>query len=354
MNIAIIGTQGLPARYGGFETLSENLIRYRKNGEICYTVYCSSFSYNEKIKTYNEAKLVYIPLKAQGIQSLLYDFISILHAINKYDKLLLLGVSGCFILPFLSAKNREKIIVNIDGLEHKRNKWGFLTKKILLSLEYFAIRFGRHTIADNVVIQEYVHKTYNKKSHLIEYGGDHALMPNKALKKNYYFTVCRIEPENNIHIILEAFSSITANIIIVGNWKANSYSKDLYKKYKDKVNIKLEDPIYDLSKLNEIRGSCKWYVHGHSAGGTNPSLVEAMNLELNVLCLNVNFNIETTEGKATYFKDANDLQLKILEIESGIIHENKLLMSEIANRRYTWRVIAEKYLKLFQAETNIL
>src|SRR5687767_14656541 len=172
MKIAIIGIQGLPARYGGFETLTENLIEYTEYRQLHYTVYCSSPSYPNEIKSYKNAQLLYIPVKAQGIQSLLYDFLSIIHSIRSHDKLLLLGVSGCFVLPFLSKKNRKKIIVNIDGLEHKRNKWGYVTRRLLLMLEWLAVEFGDTVIADNIVIQDYILKKYRKKSFLIEYGGD--------------------------------------------------------------------------------------------------------------------------------------------------------------------------------------
>jgi glycosyltransferase involved in cell wall biosynthesis len=349
MKVAIIGTQGLPARYGGFETLAENLVEHTSEGVFEFTVYCSARAYSKRIEHYKNAKLVYLPFSAQGVQSIFYDLVSILHSIRSHDKLLVLGVSGCFILPFLPARLRKKIIVNIDGLEHKRDKWNWFARKILLSLESLAVSFAGAVIADNKVIQEYIGTTYGKNSHLIEYGGDHASEVPAPKQGSYYFCVCRIEPENNIHLILHAFSLLPFNLVIVGNWDANKYSKELKIKYQGVANIQLLAPIYDLTKLNALRAACKWYIHGHSAGGTNPSLVEAMNLGLNILAYDVHFNRETTEELALYFKNSEDLVTRLRSIEDGQHKDNKQSMKEIAVRRYTWGVISEKYFRLFRS-----
>ena len=114
--VAIIGTQGVPAKYGGFETLVENLLGINCPNNIHYTVFCSSSDYKNKIQTYKEATLKYIPLHANGYQSILYDIVSMIRCIGKYDTLLILGVSGCIFLPILRLFYSKKIIVNIDGL----------------------------------------------------------------------------------------------------------------------------------------------------------------------------------------------------------------------------------------------
>ena len=121
--ISIIGTVGIPAKYGGFETLTEYLTK-NLHKDYDMTVYCSSKSYEEKIDTHNGAKLKYINLNANGVQSIPYDIISIFSSLKFADTLLILGVSGCIILPFIRLFSKKRIIVNIDGLEWKREKWG--------------------------------------------------------------------------------------------------------------------------------------------------------------------------------------------------------------------------------------
>lgn len=166
--------------------------------------------------------------------------------------------------------------------------------------------------------------------------------------KEYAFGVCRIERENNIHLILEAFSQgVKLPLVMVGNWQQGKYGKDLKQKYSGMENFFLLDPIYDQTELNELRAHCKIYLHGHSCGGTNPSLVEAMCLGLPIAAFDVNFNKETTEGKALYFNSPEDLR----EIVASVSHETlKTIgehMREIAERRYTWSRIARLYAELF-------
>ena len=166
------------------------------------------------------------------------------------------------------------------------------------------------------------------------------------LNEKYSFTVCRIEPENNIHLILKVFADYKKlKLVIVGNWAYSKYGRDLKKEYSNYVNIVLLDPIYDQRILNTIRSNCFAYIHGHSAGGTNPSLVEAMYLRLAVVAYKVSFNIETTNNKALYFNNKNELTeiLERLEKDHNLVGKIKNNMKEIANRKYVWKIIADKY-----------
>jgi hypothetical protein len=171
MNISIIGTVGIPACYGGFETLAENLVKSSTEG-VKYTVFCSAKSYPEKQESYLGAQLRYINLNANGISSIPYDLISMLLSL-KSDIMLILGVSGSLFLPFIRLLYRGKIITNIDGIEWKREKWGKLARFILHVSEKFAVRFSDIVIGDNQGIIEYVKEIYRREAVLIEYGGDH-------------------------------------------------------------------------------------------------------------------------------------------------------------------------------------
>lgn len=165
---------------------------------------------------------------------------------------------------------------------------------------------------------------------------------------SYAFTVCRIEPENNIHIILEAFKKDTLMpLVIVGNWMHGEYGRDLKKYYGKMAHIFLLDPIYEPEKLNEIRSQCKLYLHGHSCGGTNPSLVEAMYLGLPIAAFDVNFNRETTENQALYFDSSKTLRQLCREIKDKQLQNVASAMKEIALRRYRWDRICDCYSRLF-------
>lgn len=357
MKVAIIGTVGVPANYGGFETLVEQLIRHNKSG-IEYQVFCSSKSYETKTDNYHGAQLEYIGLQANGLQSIPYDIISLVKANRKSDTILILGVSGCSFLPIFRLFSKKKLIINIDGLEHKREKWNKWVRKFLKYSEKQAVKFGDIIVTDNQGITDYVTEEYGKNSELICYGGDHAitkvddkftdnvLAQYGITKDNYAIAVCRIEPENNVHVILEAFEKAKKKILFIGNWQKSEYGKKLQEKYKDSDYVKITPAVYELKVLNVLRGNCQLYLHGHSAGGTNPSLVEAMFFEKPIFAFDCIYNRETTENRAVYFKNSEEL-VEHLQSKDIVFPKIAADMKEIALRRYTWARIAQMYEKLF-------
>jgi glycosyltransferase involved in cell wall biosynthesis len=357
MKLAIIGTVGLPAKYGGFETLADNLVKHlSKDHDI--TVYCSNKKYTqeERIEKYKGAKLKYINLDANGIQSIPYDTISILHALFTSEVLLILGVSGAWILPFVRLFTNKKIIISIDGIEWKREKWSLLAKLYLRWAEKMAVKYSHIDISDNESIQDYTAMRYGTVSRVIEYGADHTMkvIPTSDDQKkypflieDYTFKVCRIEPENNVHVILEAFKKVpNKKLLVVGNWEANEYGKKLKEKYSSVPNILLFDPTYDQRSIDLLRSNAAIYIHGHSAGGTNPSLVEAMYLGLPVIAYGVSYNRTTTEGKAIYFKTEEDLVDHIKNIKLDTLKSLGKKMKSIAKRRYIWSLVTDKYRSL--------
>jgi len=352
--IAIIGTVGLPANYGGFETLAEHLVEHLGE-QFDISVYCSAKKYpkESRLKTYKGARLIYLPLEANGIQSIFYDCLSILHALFYADTLLILGVSGGFMIPFVRIFTGKSIVVSIDGIEWKRNKWSKIARLYLWAAEWMAVKFSHADIADNESIQDYTAIRYKTLSNIIEYGADHTISSSATevdkikypfLKKPYAFKVCRIEPENNINMVLQAFSSLPKHsLVMVGNWKNSEYGIEMRKQYSSYPNITLLDPVYDQRELDILRGSCYVYIHGHSAGGTNPSLVEAMFLGLPIMVYGVSYNKTTTEGKALYFKSEEELIHLITTKKITDLKAVASSMKEIAHRRYTWKLIANKY-----------
>ena len=352
--VAIIGTVGVPAKYGGFETLVENMIGLNASQDVEYTVFCSGKSYRERLVSYKGAHLDYISFKANGVQSTLYDIVSMMKTSNQYDVALVLGVSGCIYLPIFRLFFRNKLIVNIDGLEHRRGKWGRFAKWFLRKSEAMAVKYADVVIADNKGILDYVKETYNKDAVLIAYGGDHVersvseSQQEKVFqeygigKDNYAISVCRIEPENNCHVILEAFSKSDQKLIFIGNWEKSQYGRDLKEKYSKYSNINMHGPEYNLDTLYILRSNSRIYIHGHSAGGTNPSLVEAMFFGKPILAYDCIYNRATTDNRAYYFRGCDDL-LSFLS-KDGM---DGSPMREIAEKQYTWKQIAKQYESLY-------
>lgn len=348
-NISIIGTVGVPACYGGFESLVENLLDYTPEN-VQYTVFCTSKKYSEKLESYKGAKLVYLDLDANGMDSIMYDYKSMKMSLDA-DIMLVLGVSGCMFLPFIRKKFKGKIITNIDGLEWKRDKWNPLAKWLLHYSEKQAVKYSDVVIGDNKGITDYVKETYNKDAVLIAYGGDHVtkieddfLYEQYPFCKNpYAVTVCRIEPENNMHIILDAFSRMPENhLVMVGNWKNGEYGSELKSKYSKFENLHLLDPIYESHTINWIRSNASVYIHGHSAGGTNPSLVEAMNFGLPILAFDCVYNRATTQDECLYWSTEEDIIDLVNNSESKFSAiANK--MKELGSKEYAWEKIAKQY-----------
>jgi glycosyltransferase involved in cell wall biosynthesis len=356
--IAIIGTVGVPGRYGGFETLAENLVGWHAvhAPALGLAVYCSKRGSTSQPSRYKESELRWIGLDANGPQSIIYEFVSLLDAVRRGDRhLLILGVSGAMILPLVRLVSRARIITNIDGIEWRRAKWRGLAKWVLRLSEWFAVRFSHTVIADNQAIADYVTRRYGRDSHVIPYGGDHALMhaadgaAPAGLPGRYALALCRIEPENNVDMILEAWRSVESlPLVFVGNWAASAYGRELKARYAAVPGITLVDPVYEPGALRAIRDRAALYVHGHSAGGTNPSLVEMMHFAIPVLAHGCSFNRHSTEGRALYFQSAGDIVAAVDAMDADMSGHVGAAMAEIADRRYRWDDIAARYFALLQ------
>lgn len=345
-SIAIIGTVGVPACYGGFETLVENLLDEGATEKLI--VYCSSNAYSSKVQHYKNAELVYINLNANGIQSIPYDMWCLFHAafVKKSDNILILGVSGALCLPLIRFFSKTKIVTNIDGLEWKREKWNTWAKRFLKFSEKIAVKYSDTIVADNKGIADHVTEEYGVDSKVIAYGGDHAIIKELSISDNdYALALCRIEPENNVELILESFSQTNKNLKFIGNWNNSDFGREMKAKYQKFENIDIVDSIYAIETLFEIRQRCSFYVHGHSAGGTNPSLVEMMHFGKAIFAFDCNYNRASTEECAQFFENTDEL---VRLINSPVETDNASNMKEIAERRYTWQIVKQQYFNLFK------
>lgn len=351
--ISIVGTVGVPATYGGFETLAENLVRYRSDHALParLIVYCSRSAYRDCPREWLGAELKYLPLPANGISSVPYDVLSLFSAAwSGSDVILLLGVSGAVALPLLRWLTQVRLITNVDGIEWKREKWGRLARWFLRLSEGIAVRYSHVVVADNEAVALYLEVTYGRKSEIIPYGGDHALLAESAqdqvipLPSYYALALCRIEPENNVELILEAFAERPElPLVFIGNWGQTRLGRVLRKRYTGASHLLLLDSIYEPCLLRSVRAGAKIYVHGHSAGGTNPTLVEMMHFGLPILAYDCSFNRYTTENNALYFKDAVGLRLAmdvLRDVDQQQVAENLRL---IARERYLWSDVGNAY-----------
>ena len=332
--IAIIGTNGLPAKYGGFETLADQLVQNFDKKTHRIIVYCSKTPKKLRHEYYNGAQLIYFPFKANGWQSLIYDFLSITHALFKASDLIILGFSGAFAFP-INKIFKKNIIFNIGGIEWKKVRGSKLTSKIEISLkkymEKLCVLNSNTVIIDNLYFEDYILEKYKRKPILAEYGGDHTkiLDVTKEMAHNYPFlytnyalSVSRAQEDMNIHILIEKLFSENAN------------------KYK---NIILLEAIYDPIELDVVRSHTSLYIHSHSLCGTAPSLVEAMSLNIPVISFDAQTNRYTTENKTLFFKDSLSLIKILKDIDDNKLLEIKEKMFKIARSRYTWKRISNIY-----------
>ncbi|MCR4564930.1 MAG: DUF1972 domain-containing protein, partial [Bacteroidales bacterium] len=267
---------------------------------------------------------------------------------------------------FLSRKT--KLVINIDGLEHKRDKWNKLARWILLTSEKMAVRYADTVISDNQAITDYVVSTYGPRSEealvTIAYGGDHVarevseerqreILASYGLQAGgYAFSVCRIEPENNCHITLEAFAGASPAVLpllLIGNWTHSDWARQLRSRFQGQKGVIPADAVYDLDVLYTLRSNAALYVHGHSAGGTNPSLVEAMFFGRPIFAFDVPYNRETTFGQAFYFHDAESLMAGISRLSGAedAAKEAGATLARLAEEHYRWADIAAHYEKIY-------
>ncbi len=358
IKVAIIGCAGVPARYGGFETLAEQLIE-----NLCedfdFSVFNTTHNYpkSERPNQYKGCQLIYLPFKANGWQSIIYDSVSVIRAAFFADILLLLGVAGALVLPFVKLFSNKKIIVHPDGIEWKRAKWNKPTQFLLRHLEALAVKLADEIISDNKAISTHLQKEYNCQTTLIAYGGNHLLPVQLSgkqvekysfIQKKYALKICRIVPENNIELILKSFAQQNHwPLIFIGNWNNSSYGQELFQKYASNPQITLLDPIYDKKDLYILRAHASLYIHGHSAGGTNPTLVEAMHFGIPILAYDVAFNRATTFEKAMYFNSSVDLKKQLLNLQSEDYTAIGKNMKQLAEQHYTWQYISNQYATTF-------
>jgi glycosyltransferase involved in cell wall biosynthesis len=351
LRIAILGTRGIPNQYGGFEQvaayLSQGLVK--KGHEV--TVY-NSHKHPYQKNNWNCVHIVHCfdPEYFLGTAGqFIYDLNCIFHARKqKYDIILALGYTSSSIWGRAYPKTAVTI-TNMDGLEWKRSKYSGMVKKFLSHAEKLAVQYSDHLVADSPAVQDYLEKKYSIKSNYIAYGAeiitteDDKVFATYGVEKNEYFMLmARMEPENNIETILDG---ITGKTLVIGS-AGNAYGKRLKKKYGDDDRIQFIGAVYDPVALHTLKKYCRMYFHGHSVGGTNPSLLEAMASKA-LICAHDNpFNRVVTGSDALYFTNAGDVAQACQQMPANateMINRN----FEKVSTDFGWEKIISQYESLF-------
>ena len=355
MRIAIIGTRGIPNHHGGFEQFAEFFAVYASDHGHDVAVY-NSHSHPYKNKDFNGVQIIhcYDPEEKIGtVGQFFYDLNCILDARKrKYDVILQLGYTSSSIWSWLLPK-KAIVVTNMDGLEWKRTKYNKYVQKFLLKAERWAAKYSDFLVSDSVGIQEYIKDTYNLGSEFIAYGADVVHPNNPAIIKEkgimpgeYYCLIARMEPENNVEIILDGYAASTSRrpFYVVGNYKSTKFGQYLKDKFNSNNNIFFLGAIYDLNFLNHLRHYSSLYFHGHSVGGTNPSLLEAMASGALIVANNNIFNKAILRQDAFYFNTSVEVEIIINTVKNDE-HKNKVLNNvEKIEKQYNWEIINKKYL----------
>lgn len=319
------------------------------------TVYCSAAQTPKpRPRHLNGATLRYLPLHANGVQSVAYDAVSLIHAAwTGTDTIVLLGVSGTIALPVIRLMSRARLIVHLDGLEWQRAKWTGFAKAFLRLSERLAVRWSHELIADNPAIARHIAAEYGRQPTLLTYGGEQARttapgdISDLGLPDHYALAIARIEPENNLGLILEAMAEMPERALVVaGNWDQSRYGRSLRHRFAGYPHLHLIDSVYDPGRLRALRDRATVYLHGHSAGGTNPSLVEMMHFGVPIAAFDCIFNREATEDAAAFFHDPDTLRCTVARLSGPDGAELGAALARIARRRYRWRDVAASYFEL--------
>lgn len=314
MRVGIIGTRGIPNKYGGFEQFTMHFAKYLAEEGIEVVVYNSS-NHPYKENRWNGVEIVHCwdPEKLIGSAGqFFYDLGAILNARKqKFDVLFQLGYTSSSIWGFLFPK-KTKIITNMDGQEWKRAKYNKWVKRFLKKAECWAIKQSDVLIADSRGIQEYLKNEYSASSHFIAYGAnvvhkfDKTILDKYNLLPNSYnLLIARMEPENNIETIIKGHRNNSADkLIVIGNLDT-TLGKYLASNYSSSVTFVGEN--YNFHELNSLRYFSKLYFHGHSVGGTNPSLLEAMACGCSIVAHDNPFNRDVLDQNALYFSSEKEI-----------------------------------------------
>ncbi|GAA4450666.1 glycosyltransferase [Nibrella saemangeumensis] len=361
MHIGIIGTRGIPNNYGGFEQCAQYLAEGLVKRGFTVSVY-NSHNHPYQKKEWNGVEIIHVndPEHKYGtIGQFIYDFNAIQDTQKrKFDIILQLGYTSSSVWGRFLPRKKSIVTTNMDGLEWKRSKFSKPVRKYLEYAEGFAVKYSDYLISDSLGIQEYLKEKFGKDSVYIAYGAHLFTTPDTSPLPTYNVTpygydmlVARLEPENSIEMILDGVvaAKVDRPFLVVGKHETK-YGEFLKAKYQGAPTIRFVGGIYNIDTLNNIRYYSNVYFHGHTVGGTNPSLLEAMASGA-LLCAHENvFNKYILEKDALYFTTVSGVveALKTVRKEQPVYQQMIQANNDKITRLYNWDIIIEKYADHFR------
>lgn len=357
MRIALIGTRGVPAQYGGFETAVEEVgVRLAARGHDV-TVYCRNRG--QKVRRYRGMRLVNLPAaRSKSIETLSHTALSVAHlCVTGADVAILFNAANAPFLPAFHARGLP-VAVHVDGLEWKRGKWGPAGRRYYLLCERLAVRSATRLIVDARAIGAYYERRYGRTGCYLAYGAqiqtdvaDDALASVGLLPQGYHLVVARLEPENHVDLIVSAYrrSSARLPLVVVGHAPYEGrHIRHVQALASADTRIRMVGGIWDQRLLDQMYAHAATYVHGHSVGGTNPSLLRAMGAGTPVLALDVSFNREVLGGSGAFFRDATTLAGLVEDAEAHptLTATRGRAGQDRARRLYDWDAVTEGYERL--------
>lgn len=360
MRIAILGTRGIPASYGGFETFAEHLATrlVARGHEV--TVYCRSHYVSPRQLEYHGVKLTVLPtVQHKYFDTVVHTFLSALHAVpQRFDAALICNAANA---PFslILRLTGTPVAINVDGLEHKRKKWGALGRKYYRLTEYLSTLLPNEMVTDAQVIQDYYLARHNARSTMIAYGSEVERRPDRAVVRKwrvepnrYILYVSRLEPENNAHLVIEAFKKVRTafRLLIVGDAPyAEQYIEDLKARAKGDKRIIFTGFVFGQD-YRSLQQNAYCYVHATEVGGTHPALLEAMGYGNCVLTLATPENLEVVGEAGVSYVDEFDLAEKLRRVlrDGSLVQAYRNRAQVRVQNCYDWETVVDQYERLFR------
>jgi len=366
MRIAILGTRGIPASYGGFETFAEHLAtRLTARGHEV-TVYCRAHYVSPRQLKYHGVRLIVLPtIRHKYFDTVIHTFLSSIHAVpRRFDAALICNAANAPFAPFLRLTGTP-VAINVDGLEHKRKKWNWLGRRYYLLAERLATILPNVTITDAQVIHDYYKVRYNAPSTMIAYGSEVERRPDRDSVRRwrvepnrYVLYVSRLEPENNAHLVIDAFKKVRTayRLLVVGDAPyARDYIADLKMRARGDKRIIFTGFVFGQD-YRALQQNAYCYVHATEVGGTHPALLEAMGYGNCVLTLATPENIEAIGNAGITYADEADLTDKLQRVlrDGSLVHGYRHRAQARVQRLYDWEKVVDQYERLFAEMAGML
>lgn len=355
--LLILGTRGIPGSHGGFETFAQRLALYLVRKGWAVTVYCQDVGKSSTPKRWKGVDLIHIPTKNNGaLWSIIFDFKSTIHALKEEGIVLVLGYNTA-IFSLLYCLIKRTVITNMDGMEWWREKWNGIQKIWLFLNERCGVYFSDHLVADHPKIAEYYIKggVEPEKVTTIPYGTEAVETTNEYLLKQYNLkpysyglVIARPEPENSILEIITAFSRKKRGfqLVVLGGYKPKDITYHAKVMAAASDEVKFIGGVYDLDIVQSLRYYARIYVHGHTVGGTNPSLVEALAAGTPVLAHGNHFNSWVAGKKAHYFDNEEQCSDKLDQLLDDNLELRKMRSASL--ERYYQKFSNNQDLKAYE------